>query len=123
MLTLSFGFKKPVSGDLGPTVFPALEDNWQQVNDHDHDGTNSKKIASSSIEAITQNISSLNWVSVGNGLYEQTITMPAAVVYDNVSISFRYNNEFVLLKCEKVAAAQYKVTTNLNTADYVAIYR
>lgn len=123
MITLSFGFKKPVTGDLGPTVFPALEANWQQVNDHDHNGTNSKKIASSSVEAVTQNILAANWVSIANGLFEQTITMPAAVAYDNVIISFRFNNEPVLLKCQKVAASQYKVITNLNTANYTAVYR
>jgi hypothetical protein len=123
MITLSFGFKKPTTGDLGPTIFPALEANWQQVNDHNHNGVNSSSISSASIAAVTQNISAANWVASANGLYEQTITMPAAVAYDNITIELRYNNQRVFASVERIGAGIYKVYTNLSTADYVAVYR
>jgi hypothetical protein len=55
MLTLSYGFKKPQVPDQGGVVFPALEANWQQVNDHNHDGVNSALIAGLSLPTQTGN--------------------------------------------------------------------
>jgi hypothetical protein len=45
MNILSFGFNQPELTDQGYIVFPALEANWQKVNDHNHDGLNSAKIS------------------------------------------------------------------------------
>jgi hypothetical protein len=55
MLPLSYGFQKPEVTDQGGIVFPALEANWQQVNDHNHDGVNSALIAGLSLPSQTGN--------------------------------------------------------------------
>jgi len=89
MLTLSYGFKKPVSGDRGPTVFPALEDNWQRVNDHDHDGSNSKPINSIYFSKTKQTLLAASWVDLGNGHYKQTATLPLTIKYADVTLEFR----------------------------------
>ena len=73
MQTLTYGFKKPQVTDKGPVVFPALEANWQQVNDHNHDGANSALISPNSIlpsqignagKFLTTNGSILSWATV-----------------------------------------------------------
>lgn len=45
MITLSYGFEKPVNGDTGDVFFPALERDIQRLNDHTHDGVNSPFIS------------------------------------------------------------------------------
>ena len=89
MLTLTYGFKKPQTNDRGSVVFPALEANWQQVNDHDHNGVNSKKISSASFDKLTQTIAAGSWVLVANGHYRQLVTLPGTNLFDNVTLSFR----------------------------------
>lgn len=94
MQTLTYGFKKPQVTDKGAIVFPALEANWQQVNDHNHDGVNSALISASNIlpsqtgnagKFLTTNGSILSWATVvgagevntasnvggGNGVFKQ----------------------------------------------------
>ena len=41
MIVLSNGYKLPETGDFGDVWFPALEDNIQRINTHNHDGTDS----------------------------------------------------------------------------------
>lgn len=89
MLTLSYGFKKPQTNDRGPVVFPALETNWQQVNDHDHNGVNSKKVSSASIEKTTVSLLSAGWVALGNGHFKQALNIPGVNNYDDVTLEFR----------------------------------
>jgi len=90
MQTLSFGFKKPEDGDKGTIFFPALEDNIQQVNDHDHNGTNSKKIPSSSVEAVTGTIVPGDWIeTVAGNVWQEQVTVPAGVDLSKTEILFR----------------------------------
>lgn len=125
MLTLSYGFKKPEANDKGSIVFPALEANIQQLNDHDHNGTNSKKISSASILPVTQSISSVGWVALGGGHYKQTVTLPGALTFDSIQIEFQdvASGGRLFLSVQKVAASQYDVFTSDNTLDLTAIYR
>lgn len=89
MLTLSYGFNKPQTNDRGVIVFPALEENWQLVNDHDHDGVNSKPINSAFLEKTNVTILSSNWTLDAGGHYTQTITLPLALQVDEVIFTFR----------------------------------
>jgi len=124
MLTLSFGFKKPETGDTGSVIFPALEGNIQQLNDHNHDGANSSKISSSAISPLTSTALSASWVLVGNGIYSQTITMPAALAYDTTTFQVRLTSSghLVYPRIDKVSASQYTIFTNDNTADFTIHY-
>lgn len=123
MITLSFGFKKPETGDLGPIVFPALEGNIQQLNDHNHDGSNTAKIPSSSITPLSATLAAGSWVSQGDGLYKQTVTVPAAVSVDTIGFDVRLaNGDVVYPTIKKVAANQIDVFTNDNSVGMTILY-
>lgn len=117
MLTLTYGFKKPQTGDRGPTVFPAMEENIQKLNDHTHDGLNSSLLSSASIAAVTQTLLAGSWVSQGNGLYKQTVTLPGALTYSATNISFEHGTtgDLLYLTVNKVSSSQYDVFINDNS--------
>ncbi len=123
MLTLSYGIKKPQSGDKGPVVFPALEANFQQQNDHNHDGANSAPLSAKAIIVDTQTLLAAAWVSVGDGQYRQLVTMLAGYDFDKTSIGFRLPaGHYLYPTVERVGATQFYVYTNDNTTDYIAVY-
>ena len=69
-------------------VFPALEADIQQLNDHNHDGANSAKLTSASLVSVPQTILAANWVSLGGGNYHQQVNMLPGYDYDQVTVSF-----------------------------------
>ena len=124
MITLSFGVKKPQSGDGGAAFFPALEQNMQLLNDHVHDGLTSAAIPSTSIAMVSQSLSSIPWVSVGSGKYKKTVTIPGFKKYSNSFIVFRDSDgDQIFLDVEKGNLdTQYLVFSNDNTLDITAYY-
>jgi len=124
METLSFGYKKPESGDKGSALFTALEDDIQQLNDHDHDGTNSAPLTAQSIVGIVQTISSGSWVANGpTGFYRQLVTIPPGFDFDLVGISFRLTTgEVVLPTVERQSDTTYYVYTIDNSLSFLAVY-
>ncbi len=121
MQTLSFGVFKPDNGDTGDVFFSRMADNCDWMNDHTHNGSNSKLLAST-----TQAISSASWAlaPIGGGLYVQTIAMPAGFLYDSCQMWFKLSsNEYVYPSIERVSNTSYKVYTNDNSLNYVANYR
>lgn len=123
MLTLSYGFKKPQTNDKGPVVFPALEANIQQLNDHNHDGANSAPISALAIARPTQSILSANWVATSGGEYRQAVTLLAGFNFDTVTLSFRLpSGDYVLPTVEKINASSFYVYTNDSTLTYTAVY-
>lgn len=115
---LSKGYILPVTGDKGSVWFPALEHNIKQLNDHNHDGSNSFKIPSTNIEAVTQTISASNWVvEVANQTWSQEVTLPANVLYSDVFIMVKNDvGEQLFLDIKPVTGHdnKYKVYTNDN---------
>lgn len=77
MLTLTFGYKKPQTGDRGSVFWPALEDDIQQLNDHTHNGVNSANITSAAVTAVTQTFASGAWTTVGDGTFTLSVTHSA----------------------------------------------
>lgn len=123
MLTLSFGFKKPQTGDKGSVFFPALETNFQLLNDHTHNGSNSAKLTAASSTVVTQAISSASWASQGDGMYRQTITLPGTLKYDECQIGMKLSTGAqVFPQVEKVSATTYYVYVNDNSLDLTAVY-
>ena len=125
MITLSYGYKRPQSGDRGNPFFTAMEDNIQRLNDHTHDGTDSAPLPAQSIMGISQNILAVNWVTYGGptGFYRQQVTVPAGFDFDEVGISFRLSTgAYVFPTIERVSDTQYLIYTNDNTLDYIALY-
>lgn len=125
MITLSYGYKKPQTGDRGSSFFTAMEQNIQRLNDHTHNGTDSAPLPAQSITGIPQAILAVNWVTYGGptGFYRQQVTVPAGFDYDEVGISFRLSTgEIIYPTVERVSDTQYYIYTNDNTLAYVAVY-
>lgn len=124
MITLSYGFQKPQSGDKGTPFFTAMEANIQKLNDHTHDGSNSAPISAKSVASIQQALSAGDWVTYGGppGFYRQLVTMPTGFVYDNVQFGFRIADKPALLGAEKVSATTFYVYTNDNSIAPKVIY-
>ena len=124
MITLSFGFKKPENGDTGSIVFPALEDNIQQLNDHNHDGVNSSLLTTASFTPVTATALLANWVLVANGIYSQTITLPGAFAYDTTTITVKHGTtgDLIRPRIDKVSNSQFEIFTNDNSIDFALSY-
>jgi hypothetical protein len=124
MLTLSYGFFKPQANDDALVVFPALEDNIQQLNDHSHNGVDSAQLTSASIVSVRQTISSASWALVSGGHYKQTVTLPAGFDYDTVGLEFRISTtgHLVYPTVEKVASTQFDVYFDDPSLSLVVLY-
>lgn len=123
MQTLSYGYQKPQTGDLGPVVFPALENNIQRLNDHNHDGSNSAQLTRTAVASSTQILSSVNWVATSNGNYRQAVTMPAGFDYDTISLEFRLTDFSIFHPTvERISDTSFYVYINDNTQNVTVIY-
>lgn len=123
MLTLTYGFKKPEDGDKGVIFWDVLADDIQQLNDHTHNGVNSSKLASSSVESVTQAVSSASWVSAGGGTYYQNVTMPAGMEYDDHGIQVRLTaGDIIYPTITKIGTSVFRVYINDNTQDLLVVY-
>lgn len=121
MQTLTYGYLLPINPDTGDIVFPALAQDIQQLNDHNHDGINSAPLARNSA-----NILPGAWVAapIGGGLYRQLVTVPAGLNYDDVDLWFRLSTgEFVYPSVERVSNTTFYVYTNDNSLTYVLYCR
>lgn len=122
--TLSYGYKQPANGDRGSTFFPDLNDNIQQLNDHNHNGTNSAQLTIQAVAVTTQAISSASWVAQGGGTYKQTVTLPGTLTYDAISMEFRITSSkhVIYPTIEKVSGTTYDIYVNDNSIGVTAIY-
>lgn len=127
MLTLSYGYKKPQTGDKGSVFFPALEDNFQRLNDHDHDGLNSKKLSATSVQSVSQTLLSASWAGVGDGLFRQLVTCPSTILVDEQAMRFQIASgpkagHFFHPSVEKVSANTFYVYINDSSVDVKVLY-
>lgn len=123
MQTLSYGYQKPETGDRGAALFTALEQNIQRVNDHTHNGTDSAPLPAQSISAVSDPLSSSNWVAFGpTGFYRMLVTMPAGFDFDEVQIGFRVSGIQAFMEVAKISDTQYYLYSNDNTISPIAIY-
>ena len=108
--TLSNGYKKPETGDLGTSFFPDLEDNIQRVNDHTHNGVNSNKLGPASVDLLVANVASGAFAIVGSE-YRTTVNAPAGISIDTTTVSFRdqTTKERIFLKMEKITTTSFYV--------------
>lgn len=124
--TLSYGFKKPSTGDRGSEWFKDLEDDIVQLNNHTHDGTfgNSSQINAINIVATKESLLPAGWVDLGGGKYVQEKSLPNDNLYDDVTFYFRNalgNKEKIELDVSIGSdSKKYKVYSNDNTLSAVA---
>lgn len=123
MITLTYGLKKPETNDKGPVVFPALEDNIDQLDGHNHDGSNSSKLTAASLTVVTQTLLAANWVSLGGGNYHQQASMNPGFDYDTTSLSFRNPaGDYLYPSVTKISSTIFDVTTNDASSNMVVVY-
>lgn len=124
MQTLSYGFKKPGTGDTGAPVFTAMADNFQKLNDHDHDGSDSARLSPASTLVSTVAVLAAGWVDQGSGTYRQLVTMPGALKYDEVQIGCKITSSLAPVHptIEKVSATTFYVYTNDNSLGYTLVF-
>lgn len=115
MLTLSYGFKKPQTNDKGSIFWSALEANIQQLNDHNHNGTNSAKLTAASSTVVLVNILSAGWgAALADGGFRQLVTLPGTVTYDDIMINYKETStgHVYFLQTEKVSDSTFYVYCN-----------
>jgi hypothetical protein len=124
MITLSYGFQLPQTGDKGSSLFTGLEANITQINSHNHDGVNSAPISAIAIQSSAGIVPNTAWVSSGGakGEFRQIVTMPGGFLYDKNTISFRLNGDYVYPKLQKIADTVFYVYTNDPTVTYQVVY-
>ena len=124
MVTLTYGLKRPETGDSGTVLFTALEDNITQLDSHTHNGVNSPALTAAAIVGTTQSVASGSWLASGaTGHYRQQVTVPAGFDFDVVQIGFRTAAGAVIFPTvERVSDTQYLVYTTDNTQTFTAIY-
>lgn len=119
MQTLSYGYKKPANPDTGDLVFPALEADIQQLNDHNHDGANSAPLATTQ-----QSVLAASWSATANGTYRQLLTVPTGLSYDTCNIWVkRSTGEVAYPTLERVSSTTFYIYTNDNSLAYTVNYR
>lgn len=124
MLTLTYGYKKPETQDLGPVVFPAMEDNIQRLNDHTHNGTNSAPLGASSVVPTFQTLSAGSWALVANAIYKQTVSMPTGLVFENTSKEYRLPDGTVFYPTVvRLSTTSYDIYTNDNSLAVTVAYK
>lgn len=114
MIILSKGYKKPETGDFGDVWFPAMEDNIDLMNSHNHDGVNGEKISGINLLASTTTLLAGAFVDQGDGYYRATVTVPSGGLVDNYVIEIKdpTTKEPVKLRMEKLSSTQFYVYTN-----------
>jgi len=124
MGTLTYGYYKPEDGDKGKTLFEKLENNWQLVNDHNHDGVGSAKLSSQALEASSQIAPNGSWTSVGDGIYRQTITTVGGLDHTKYNLAFydNANGNRLYLDHEFISANSFYLYINDNTKDVKVLY-
>jgi hypothetical protein len=123
MQALSYGFKLPETNDKGPVVFPAIEDNIQQLNNHNHDGANSAPLGPNAVKAVQATLLSASWVATSLGNYRQLVTMPSGLNFDEVCVNVRLpSGHYIYATIEKVSSTTFYVYTNDNSINFVVTY-
>ena len=115
MIILSNGYKLPETGDFGDVWFPALEDNIQRLNDHNHDGNNSDKLTSTNVAKFVQTVLTAAFAPSGNEFIAAGVTLAGgAVDVDSATVQFRdpTTKEPIYLKYVKATQTQIDVYTS-----------
>lgn len=114
MIILSYGYKKPQTGDFGDVWFPALEDNIDLVNSHNHNGVNGEKINAISLVSTTLTVLAGDFVDQGDGYWRAPVVVPSGGLVDNYAIQVKdpTTKDIINLKIEKISSTSFYLYTN-----------
>lgn len=117
MDTLTYGMQVPETGDKGAVFWEGLEENFTQLDSHNHNGTNSVRLTAAGMTPVSAAISAASWAAVSGkaGLLSQTISLPVGMTYDTQMLSFRSTGgDNLFLDSEKAGASSFIVYCNSN---------
>ena len=123
MRILSNGYQLPETGDFGSTWFPAIENNIQRINDHNHDGTNSPSLSAASVNGEVVLVPSGDFSLVNPGEYRALVSLPSGMDIDTANMQIRdvTTKEPIYLRVEKFSITQVYVFTNF-VANFEALF-
>ncbi len=122
--TTAYGYKIPDTGDTASSWMQDIEDNWNRMSAHDHDGTDSPALPAASITKYTTTIAGSGYTNDTGGNYSKVITVPGAVTeINNYLIEFYITSTGVRVfpTVERVSATSYRIRTNSQLA-LTAVY-
>ena len=132
MRTTPYGYRVPQTGDPAKGTggwYESVEFDIDRVDNHNHDGTNSRLLSAAAIPTETVDILAAGWVADGPS-YKQTVTMPAAVPEVNeVSVRFYQTapgaevGKNANLSFKRLTATTVEVYCSDNTAEFVMVLR
>lgn len=126
MLTLTYGRKKPETGDdsLGGTGWmQAIDDNTVLDDAHSHNGVDSPRLDSRALDAYTTTTGTGWGTTIGNGLYRLSMAMPSGRDFDKYNIAFKTSaGQRVDLDYLKIDASNFYVYTNDSSANYTVLF-
>lgn len=115
MDVLSYGYYKPERPDKPEDYFPALEQNFERLNGHNHNGVNSAKLTSSAIESVAQTVAA-TWEDLGNGNFRQLVNCATGANIDDMTPNFfLLSGPQILLSYERITATSFYLYINDNT--------
>lgn len=126
MSLTTYGYNLIVNGTRG--FWDKLNSNTQQLNDHNHEGTNSAKLSPKAITKATQQILAASWSATSGGSYTQTVSTPSGYAFSTgLSVKFyiysggNITNELALTPV-RVTDTSYQLEINDNTITITAVY-
>ena len=79
---------KPTDGYQGDALFTILDAIVDQFDSHDHDGTDSAKIAISGLTEASATLAAAGWTATGSvGLYRQSVTITGGKNFNQTQFS------------------------------------
>lgn len=124
MQTLSKGYKKPQTGDFGSGAsgwFPAMEDNIDQLNDHEHDGVDGFQIKSSNLDGQIVSVLSGAFVDQGDGYWRATVNSPGGVNINKIQATMRDATTREVMYGKVIRASNTAVYVYLNIATDIEV--
>jgi len=120
---LTYGLKKPLDGDRGQPLFDELAENFEHIDAHSHNGTDSAQLSIAAINKVTQSIAAGSWAADGT-TYKQDVSITGGLQFDNISIEIRdaSDNSVMYLDIVKSAAAVYTIDCNDSSKTLTAVY-
>lgn len=132
MRTTPYGYRVPETGDPAKGTggwYESVEFDIDRVDNHNHDGTNSRLLSPTAIPTSTVSILAAGWVADGPS-YKQTVTMPGSVPEVNeVSVRFRQTAPApevgmnAQLAFKRLSPTAVEVYCSDNTAEFVMVLR
>jgi hypothetical protein len=130
--TTPYGYRVPQTGDAAKGIggwYESVEFDVDRLDNHNHDGTNSRLLSSTAIPTATVDVLAANWLPDGPS-YKQTVTMPASVPeVDNVSVRFKQTAPVgpagmnAMLSFKRLTATTVEIYCSDNTASFLMIMR